>query len=84
MPPKRLRLTAAEVREVLAKGKSLKIGPYIAKYLERASPLGLAVIISKKTAKLATERNRLRRKAYRDLTELSLPAQGALAVFVRK
>ncbi len=84
MFPKRSRLSAAEVKEVLAKGKSLKVGPYVGKYLEGRSLLGVAVIVSKKTAKKATERNTLRRKAYRELQTLPLPAQGALAVFVRK
>jgi ribonuclease P protein component len=84
MLPKSLRLSAAEVKEVLAKGKSLKIGPFTAKYLDGRSPLGVAVIVSKKTAKKATERNSLRRKVYLEIEKLPLPPQGALAVFVRK
>lgn len=84
MLPKRLRLSAAEVKEVLAKGKSLKIGPYSGKLLEGRAPLGVAVIVSKKVARKATARNTLRRKAYKDLEHLTLPASGSLVLFVRK
>lgn len=84
MLPKRLRLRSAEVKEVLQKGKSLRVGPYAGKFLEGRKPLGVAVIVSKKTARKATERNSLRRKAYRDLERLTLPQGGALALFVRK
>lgn len=83
MLPKRLRLSAAEVKEVLARGKSMRVGAYTAKYLAGRSPLGVAVIVSKKVARKATTRNSLRRKAYRDLASVALPAGGSLALFVR-
>jgi ribonuclease P protein component len=83
MLPKRLRLSAAEVKEVLAKGKSTRVGPYAGKLLAGRAPLGVAVIVSKKTARKATDRNTLRRKAYRDLEKLQLPQSGSLALFVR-
>jgi RNase P protein component len=83
MFPKRKRLTAAEVREVLAKGKAFKAGPYAGKLLSGRKPLGVAVIVSKKVARKATARNRMRRKAYRDLEQLTLPESGSLALFVR-
>ena len=83
MLPKRSRLRALEVKEVLARGKSLKVGPYTGKYLDGRAPRGVAVIVSKKTARLATKRNRMRRKAYRDLKGVDLPHKGLLALFVR-
>lgn len=83
MFPKRLRLSAAEVREVLQKGKALKVGPYAGKLLAGRTPLGVAVIVSKKVARKATTRNSLRRKAYRELESLTLPHSGSLALFVR-
>ena len=83
MFPKRKRLTAAEVREVLAKGKALKVGPYAGKLLPGRKTLGVAVIVPKKVARKATTRNSLRRKAYRELERLVLPHSGSLALFVR-
>lgn len=83
MLPKRSRLRAAEVKEVLARGKTLRVGAYSGKYLEGRAPLGVAVIVYKKHVRTAVARNRLRRKTYRELTTLPLPAHGALALFVR-
>ncbi|MEK7108946.1 MAG: ribonuclease P protein component [Patescibacteria group bacterium] len=83
MLPKKKRLSAAEVREVLARGKSLRVGPYAGKFLDGRTPLGLAVIVSKKVAPKAVVRNRLRRKVYRELKQLTLPSKGSLALFVR-
>lgn len=83
MLAKRLRLSAAEVKEVLAKGKSLKVGPFSGKLLEGRVPLGVAVIVSKKTARKAVTRNSLRRKAYKELEQMTLPRSGSLALFVR-
>lgn len=83
MLPKRSRLSAGEVRAVLAKGASYKVGSYGGKYLPGREPLGIAVIVSKREAKSAVERNRLRRAAYRDIEGLTLPASGSLALFVR-
>ena len=83
MLPKRLRLSAGEVRAVLAGGAPLRVGPYGAKYLNAAHPLKVAVIVSKKDTKTAVARNRVRRAAYKEIEALSTPATGALAVFVR-
>jgi ribonuclease P protein component len=83
MLPKRSRLRAAEVKEVLAKGRSFSAGPYRGRFLEGRAPLGVAAIVSKKLVRTAVARNSLRRKAYRDLKGLTLPSSGLLAVFVR-
>jgi RNase P protein component len=83
MLPKRSRLGAHEVKEVLARGTSMRIGRFAGKYLPGRTPLGVAVIVSKKTARLATRRNSLRRAAYRELRGLELPRAGSLALFVR-
>ena len=84
MLPKRSRLSAAEVKEVLARGTSKRVGSYSAKFLPGRTTLGVAVIVSKKVAAKATERNRLRRAVYHELGRLDLPPSGALALFVRK
>jgi RNase P protein component len=83
MFPKRSRLSAAEVREVLAKGVPKRVGPYGGKYLPGRVPLGVAVIVAKRDAKSAVERHRLRRAAFRELSVLDLPADGSLALFIR-
>lgn len=83
MLPKRSRLSSGEVRGVLAGGSPLRVGPYSGKYLPGASPLKVAVIVSKKDTKTAVGRNRLRRAAYNELEHLALPKDGSLALFVR-
>lgn len=66
MLPKRKRLSAREVREVLKRGKSLRAGAVSARYTEALSGKA-AVVVSSKVAKGAVERNRLRRAGYRAL-----------------
>jgi ribonuclease P protein component len=83
MLPKRSRLTALEVRTVLAKGAPKRVGTFSGRYLPGRTPLGLAVIVSKRDAKTAVTRNRLRRAAYKTLATLPLPTEGSLALFVR-
>ena len=77
-------MSAAEVREVLARGKSFRVGPYTGKVLAGRAVLGVAVIVSKKVARKATSRNTLRRRAYTELESLTLPPSGSLALFVQK
>ncbi|MDO8518456.1 MAG: ribonuclease P protein component [bacterium] len=83
MLPKKRRLSAAEVREVLARGKTFRVGQYVGKLLAGRPTLGVAVIVSKKVARKATSRNTLRRKAYLELESLTLPPSGSLALFVK-
>lgn len=83
MLKKSKRLSAAEVKEVLKRGRSMRVGAYVAKLLPSSTPLRVAVIIPKKAAPKATTRNTLRRAAYRNLKTLPLPEKGLLALFVR-
>jgi len=83
MLKKSRRLGAAEVKEVLKRGRSVRVGPYSAKLLASPAPLRLAVIIPRKSAPKAVTRNKLRRAAYLKLEMLPLPERGSLAVFVR-
>jgi RNase P protein component len=80
---KKRRLNAREVREVLKRGRSMRVGPYQAKFLSSETPLKVAVIVPKKGAPKATTRTTLKRRAFLALETLPLPAEGALAVFVR-
>jgi ribonuclease P protein component len=66
MLPKRARLTAAEVRELIKAGRSARVPGISAKYEASTSPKA-AVVISKKVARGAVERNRLRRLVYRSI-----------------
>lgn len=80
MLPKSRRLTSVEVAAVLSRGRSLRAGTVSAKYLP--APAGkAAVVVSKKTARLATTRNKLRRAGYRALTTLP---KAHLVVFIQK
>ncbi|MBP7770514.1 MAG: ribonuclease P protein component [Candidatus Pacebacteria bacterium] len=66
MLPKRSRLSAADVRQVIKAGRSARGAGISAKYEPASSPQ-VAVVISKKVAHGAVERNRLRRLVYRSL-----------------
>lgn len=80
MLPKRSRLTAAEVRQVLKTGRAARGTGITLKY-EAAEGAQVAVVVSKKVAKGATERNRLRRLVYRSLPS-SLP-RARMVLFVQ-
>lgn len=82
MLPKKRRLSAVEVHEVIARGTSSRASALSLKYLPGASPLRAAVVISKKVAKQAVERNRLRRAVYRALA--GFKGHGSAVVFVQK
>ena len=71
MLAKRSRLTAVEVRAILEKGRSVRLGSLSAKYCT-AKDARAAVVVSKKVAKTAVMRNRLRRAAYRTLQKTPL------------
>lgn len=66
MLPKRARMSAIEVREVIKTGRSARVASLSAKYQASTTPK-VAVVISKKVASGAVERNRLRRMVYRSL-----------------
>lgn len=80
MLPKSLRLSAAEVRQVIKTGRSARGAGVSAKY-EAAPAPKVAVVISKKVAPGAVERNRLRRLVYRSLPS-SLP-RARMVLFVQ-
>jgi len=82
MLPKSRRLVAAEVREVLRKGRSHKAQTLSFKRIPGPDPLRVAVVVPKSVAKKATVRNRIRRAVYRALTTLSGTGMGV--VFVHK
>lgn len=59
-------MSATEVREVMKTGRSARVPSLSAKYVASPTPK-VAVVISKKVAPGAVERNRLRRMVYRSL-----------------
>ena len=81
MLPKQARLTAREVRDTIASGRSLRASVLSAKYLP-AQRLRASVVVSKKVARQAVERNRVRRAVYRALRNVE--AHGTYVVFVQK
>lgn len=83
MLPKRRRLSAAEVSEIIARGKPLRGSLLSMKYLPTPGPLRAAAVAPKSLARKAVERNRLRRALYAALQTLPAGAsfQGSKAVF---
>jgi ribonuclease P protein component len=76
MLPKSRRLTSADVTAVLSSGKAVSHGVVRIKYRprqERAVFSRFSAIVSKKVAKAATARNRLRRRAYAALSQIPAP-----------
>jgi RNase P protein component len=83
MLPYSRRLRAAEVRTVIATGRPLGRAAHLSgKFLAAPGPLRSAVVVSKKVAKQAVVRNRLRRAAYRALQ--GVPGHGSAVFFVTK
>jgi ribonuclease P protein component len=80
MLPKKQRLTAAEVRAILKSGTSARGSRVSAKYVKVPGSKA-AVVVSKKVAKTAVLRNRLRRMGYEAL-KVSLPSGLHLVLFV--
>lgn len=79
MLSKHNRLTAREVREILKRGKTLRAPSLVAKYVS-GTPAKFAVVISKKVAKKATERNKIRRAIYGALSPDALTSHVVLLV----
>lgn len=85
MLPKKSRLTAVEVREILKSGRSARVGTLSAK-VRAGTPAQAgkaAVVVSSKVAKSAVERNRLRRAAYA-LLQTALPRGTEVVFFLHK
>lgn len=82
MLSKERRLRAREVQAVLAQGRPLRCGPYRAKYIGGEFPLRVAVVVSKKVARLSVERSKLRRQVYQTTITLPLPRTGKIVLFV--
>ena len=83
MLPKRARLTAVEVKEVLARGRGRRGAMLSVKIQEAPPPFRCAVVVSKKVARSAVKRNQLRRAVYRALGSISLPPAGRAILFVQ-
>ncbi len=89
MLPKKARLTAAEVREILTSGRPVRLpagkagsSTLSAKYVP-ATTAKAAVVVGTKVAKTAVTRNKLRRAAYLVL-RASLPKRVHVVFFLHK
>ena len=82
MLPKRRRLSAEEVREIIAKGRPVRASFLSLKYISGPQALRAAVVVSKKISKKAVIRNRVRRALYRALH--TMDGKGSVVVFVQK
>jgi ribonuclease P protein component len=82
MLPKRRRLSAREVKEVMTAGRSRRASLLSAKYSPNNGVLRASAVVSKKVAKKAVERNRLRRALYRALA--AYEGTGTAVIFIQK
>lgn len=82
MLAKSRRLNASEVRDIIKKGTPRRAGHLAARVVTSEAPLRAAAVVSKKVAKGAVERNRLRRALYRALREVE--GKGCAVIFVQK
>lgn len=82
MLPKKGRLTAAQVQDVLTRGRSVRTSLLSAKYVAGSNGVQVSAVVSKKVAKHAVERNRIRRALYRALHSFNV--KGMAVVFVQK
>jgi len=82
MLPKTQRLRAHEVRSIIANGRSVRATHLSARYIPGTQGLRAAVVVSKKLAHGAVERNRVRRAVYRALRRHR--ATGTTVLFVQK
>lgn len=71
MLPKSKRIGAAEVREILKNGRALRAQSVFVRFLPHQKGAA-AVVVSKKVAKTAVARNKIRRAIYQSL-EKKLP-----------
>jgi len=83
MLAKTRRLRAAEVREVLARARGRGGDTLSVKLLPTTSSFRCAVVVSKKIARTAVLRNKVRRAVYRALANTSLPTTGHAILFVQ-
>ena len=82
MLPKVRRLSTPEVQTVLRAGRPLRTEHLSAKFLPHTGVPRVSVVVSKKVARRAVARNKLRRTIYRALYPLQ--NHGYLLVFVQK
>jgi ribonuclease P protein component len=79
MLPKKRRLSSAEVRDVIARGKSVRGTVLSLKYVVNKGFFRAAVVVPKSVAKRAVDRNRVRRALYRTLANLPPPTTHILS-----
>jgi len=78
------RLRSNEVLNVIATGRSLK-GQYLSlRYITKSGGFRSAAVVSKKLAKTAVMRHRLRRSLYTALQNLSLTSEVQAVFFIKK
>jgi ribonuclease P protein component len=81
MLPKKQRLTSAEVTSVASAGKVIRTESFFVKYLP-FSRFACSVVVSKKTVRLAVNRNKLRRQVYAVITDTTRKDRFRLAGYV--
>src|SRR3989344_7041958 len=83
MLAKTRRLSTSGVQEVLTHGRGRRGTLLSVKLLPTTTAFRCAVVVSKKVAKTAVVRNKVRRAVYRALSSASLPPTGHAILFVQ-
>ena len=81
MLPKRKRLRAQEVKDILAKGRPVRGVHLSMKFITTTNSFRAAAVVPKSVARKAVERNRLRRALYRALGESGFGTKKISAIF---
>ena len=84
MLPRTERLRTKEVEVTIQLGRSARAGVLSLKYAPTPGHSRCAVVVSKKVAKKATDRNNLRRRVYAALERVVLPKNIAAVFFVQR
>ncbi len=82
MLPRSRRLRSKEVRSIIATGQSVRTHYTSMKFVPTAGFFRAAVVVSKKIAKTAVLRNKLRRAMYTSLRTINQPRNISAVFFV--
>jgi ribonuclease P protein component len=83
MLPKKQRLTKEEIEKVIKEGLKKDTSFFRFKFME-SSDFKISPVVSKKVAKLAVDRNKIKRLFFNLLESLDITKKAHIAVFIKK
>jgi len=81
---KKNRATTEQVKEALQKGTSKHSENFSVRAITKPSPTTVAVVVSKKVAATAVERNKLKRRTREILKRIALPRKKTIVVYLKQ